>query len=158
MTKKKEYYRTLVSLSYYPREHKSTRSYTRICQYYVFVISDEKDRYSVRELEKVEDHLSMLMSIGAKRSDRRWRESVYEIPESPPRFQLASEDNVRIDRDEIKGYMRNRIYRSAIFFKPDGPVEYGEANISRIEKRLNDTGDLKSAMDRDTGKVVRLWR
>lgn len=153
----KKYYRTLVSLSYYPRESKSGKTYRRVCQYYVFVISDEKDRYSVRDLEKVENHLSLLMSIGAKRSDIRWKNSVYEVPESSPISQLGNESNVPIDSDEKGRYKLNRVYRSAIFFK-DVPVEYGDADISRIERRLNDSGDLKTAMDYDSGKVVRLWR
>lgn len=153
----KKYYRTLVSLSYYPRESKSGKTYRRVCQYYVFVISDERNRYSVRDLEKVENHLSLLMSIGAKRSDRRWRDSVYEVPETTPISQLASEDNVPIDSDERGRYKLNHVYRSAIFFK-DVPVEYGEADISRIERRLNASGDLKTVMDYDTGKIVRLWK
>lgn len=153
---KPRYYRTLVSLSYYAREPK--REYVgRICQYYVFAISDEKDRYSLSQMEKIENHLSLIMSKSAGRSDIRWKNSVYDVPEGSKMSRLGEENNVPIDWDEAQGYRINQIYRTAIFFKHGGPIEYGESNIKMTEQRLNSISDpemrLRTRLNNETGKL-----
>jgi hypothetical protein len=150
---KKPYYRTLVSQSYYARST-SAKTYTgRICQYYVFVISDEKGRYSLSQMEKIENHLSLVMSMSAGRSNIRWKNSVYDVPEGSKISSLGEENNVPIDHDEIHGYKINHVYRTAIFFKHGGPVEYGEENIKMTERRLNDNGDLDTQLENETGRL-----
>jgi hypothetical protein len=149
---RKAFYRTLVSLSYYPREAKR-EGYTRICQYYVSVVSDFKDKYSVMQLEDIEKHLSLIMSMSSRRSDIRWKGSVYDVSEPYRDMTLASEDNVRIDWDELEGKKLNYIYRSAIFFRRETSTEYGEARVKDTEKMLNESGNLDTYLDNESGRI-----
>ncbi len=155
-----KFYRTMVSLTYYPRFSTRDSYHTgdKICQYYVVVISKSKGRWTIRQLEEIEDNLSLIMSKGGYRSDKRWKASTYELPSGNDISSVGYEDNVEIDWDETKGLMLDKVYRHAIFYRKNNITEYGERDIRSLELRLNGLNDypLRTRLNREKGIIEKV--